>query len=113
MINIDAVFNNVRVLFINMIICNIVKMLGLQSTLALLSLIENMDIENLKQILADIKKGMDCPDNPLNKLLEGLTFITKFLNAPTDAISDLIFPFTSFFGIEDKKESESSPCTKK
>ena len=90
-----------------------VNMLGLQSTLALLSLIEKMDIENLKQILADITKGMDCPDNPLNKLLEGLTFITKFLNAPTDAISDLIFPFTSFFGIEDKKESESSPCTKK
>ena len=87
------------------------KMLGLKSTCALLSLIHQLNIKELKKTLDDIKINMSCPDNPINKLSDWVGFIINFLNVPGETIGNLINPFTSLFGIEDTKDTQDATKT--
>jgi len=108
--NLDMVYKNIYIVIINLIICNLKDMLGLTSTIALLSILQQLNIKEFKKTLDKLSAGINCPNNPINKFSNGLSFIIKFLNVPTDAIGDLIFPFSSFFGIEDSPETDSGNC---
>ena len=106
--DIELIFKNVYNICIDIIICNMVEMLGFRSSLALLSLIKQLDIREIKKTIEDIRKDILCPNHPLNKVLNSVEFFIKFLNVPTQAISDIIFPsipsfIKDIFMIEDKK----------
>ena len=115
-ININSLFTNGFTFFTDIVIASMYKMLGLKSTCALLSLYQQLNIQELKKTLDDIKKSASCPDNPINKLSEWVDFIINFLNVPGETIGKLILPFTSLFGVEDTQDTantESGKCPNK
>ena len=114
--DITVILNKLKNIIINLFLHNIINLLGMVSTFALLSLLEKFDLKELKELFKNIKTNLSCPDHPINKTLGGVEFIVKFLNVPFETIGDLL-PIPSFikqiFGDDPATEPEKATCPNK